>query len=173
MKLLLAAALAGLLFAGLFLVPLQGRTLWQRAQARGLPQSAAHAMSSGARAAWRWAEAKRAGSEEGAQHKSPRKEVARVGAASEHPQPVEHAQPGERSQLGEARYRNGEAAPTADKRDPSHAESTPSSAARTPPQSPSAAHDHIVAAPAREELSRGDRQGLDQLIAGASSGSRR
>ena len=56
MKLILAAAVAALLFAGLFLVPLSGRTLWQRAQARGLPQSAAHAMSHEAHAAVRWAE---------------------------------------------------------------------------------------------------------------------
>jgi len=157
MKLLFATAIAGALAAGLFLVPIGGRTLWQRAESRGLPRSAARAMSSGAHAAVRWVETKepQAGAPDGMPgHKSAHREVARA------------AQPNAHTQLPDARARSLPAAPSAAERDSSPTADAPDHALRAPPKAVPA-HDHIVAAPPEEELSAGDRQGLDKLIAGA------
>jgi len=157
MKLLLATAIAAALAAGLFLVPIAGHTLWQRAESRGLPRSAARAMSSGAHAAVRWVETKEP--QPGAPdnmpgHKTAHHEVARA------------AQPNAHTQLPDARVRSVPAAPSAAERDSTPAASAPEHALRIPPKA-APAHDHIVAAPPEEELSAGDRQGLDKLIAGA------
>jgi len=155
MKLILALALTAALFAGLFVVPIDGRTLWQRAQSRGLPQSAARSVSAGAHAALRWAEEKRdhAGDAAASPRKTPHKEVAR--AAS----PAAHAQ------FGEARYRNGPPAPGAAERDSEADDAAPATLDTHAAPAPAPGHDHIVAAPAQEKLGKSERQGLDQLIA--------
>ena len=146
MKLLLATAISGALLVGLFLLPIGGRTLWQRAESRGYPQSAARAMSSGAHAAVRWAESKEPRPnppENMPGHRAPprRDVVARVTP----PAPVPAAHP----QIAATPTKLLPAAPSA------------------APVAPAAAHDHIIAAPPAESLSSKDRQGLDQLIAGA------
>jgi hypothetical protein len=164
MKLILALALSGALFAALFVVPFSGRTLWQRAQAKGLPQSAARAVSGSAHAALRWAEEKRAhaGETESASlRKGTHKEVAHA------------SQPSTNSRFAEAHARNGGTAPGAVGSDPAtigeRSDVTPATAPipRAAPAHPPAAHDHIVAAPPAEQLTSGERQSLDRLIAGS------
>ncbi len=169
MKLLLAVALAGALLAGLFWIPISGRTLWQRAQARGLPQSAARAMSTGAHDAVRWAQSKasheKANPPDGMPgHKPIRRDTAPDARAGD-----SRANDAVKTQLSRAHYTNGPAAPAASPPsapiDSSARQDMPRGRelARAPQAAP-AAHDHIVKAPPAEQLSSSDKQGLDALI---------
>ncbi len=52
MKALLAMAMVGALVAGALLWPVGGRSFWQRAEDRGLPQATARLAARGLRSAW-------------------------------------------------------------------------------------------------------------------------
>ena len=165
----LVIVLGGLAVAAAW-VPLQGRTLWQRAEQRGLPAAAADAVGFAARTAgtavagvYRWAR-----SSAPSTHSTPstpwRTAARRAGEPKAAPAPQVPAQPGAGSRAPVARKLAVAPAPAA------LPTAAPAQAAAAPVAE--AGRDGIVPAAAPERLTGSDRAALDQLVSRARSGGR-
>jgi hypothetical protein len=170
MKLVLAIILLGGCAAAALWVPYQGRTLYQRAEERGVPAATAHAVGSAAKSvgiaagsALRWATTSKAPPAAAAAEKKSVAAVARKAekkpvpapAAAERkdvqPAPVAHAMPVVPKPVASEKARTLVLAP-----------------APLVAQAPAATgQDRIVRSAAPERISSGDRAALDQLVAKA------
>ena len=168
MKLVATLIVLGGLAVAATWVPLRGQTLWQRAEQRGLPSTAARAMGNAARTVgtaatgvYRWAN--------GSGPSKSAVPVRRAGEPRTAPAAALRAAPQAAAQAPAA------ARPAARKialAPVGATEASPQEAAPTTAAAPAAGpgRDGIVRASAPEKLSNGDRAALDQLVSRARAG---
>ena len=166
MKLVAVIILVGGCAAAALWVPLDGRTLWQRAEDKGVPSAAAHAVGTAARtvgtaagSALRWATSSKA------KPTAPVAPTEKTVKAS--PRKWERAEK-KFVQVPAVQQGDAEPAPVVPRPVASEKARTVALAQPLPAQPPAATgKDRIVRTAAPESISSGDRAALDQLVAKA------
>ena len=188
MKLVATLIVLGGLATAAAWVPLDGKTLWQRAEQRGLPETTARAMGTAARTVgsaatgvYRWANGagssktpavRKAGESKAAPATAHAPSSVPSGAARAAAQPPAAARPAAARKvalapvvpLAPVATLKSDAAPAA----VPHAKVSPPEAVAAP--AAEAGRDGIVRAAPPEKLSTGDRAALDQLVSRARTG---
>jgi hypothetical protein len=184
MRLVAAIVITGGLAATAAWVPIEGRTLWQRAEAHGLPGTAARAVGTAARTVgtaaagtWRWANSTSAARSVRRPGEAEHSPVGKAGWHAKAGQGTGHAESahGAASRAAPGSPASSIALPAAGASPaspalaplvPGHVASAPRTLAAAP-AAPPKHHDGIVPAAAPEELSDGDRAALDRLVGSA------